>query len=450
MRAGASWVRAGAPGDVRMRGLLRNRPRPRLLPGALALLALALPATAGAAGPATTAGAAGPATTAGAAGPVTTTGAARPATTTGAAALTKTKVVRYHGYKLVVPAAWPVYDLATDPTVCVRFNRHAVYLGRPSSRQRCAAHEIGRTEAILVAPLTAHGARVRGGGAGPVLPPVRGRNAQPAQGSSTELAVPSGSVMVTATWAGDEAIVKRALGVHSLQAAAPPPAAHSARSRLARAHSDQAHTAHARPRATHRAGDAPYTGLGFDACATPSASAMSAWGSSPFRAVGIYIGGANEACAQPNLSPAWVQQESAAGWVLLPIYVGLQAPSNGCGCAAIVPSQASAEGTAAADDAVNQAEAVGLAPGNPLYFDMENYRRGGSNTSSVLAFLGAWTTELHAHGYLSGVYSSASSGISDLVAQVGTGYPLPDQIWIAEWNGQQSTVSAYVAAPPNY
>ena len=65
---------------------------------------------------------------------------------------------------------------------------------------------------------------------------------------------------------------------------------------------------------------------------------MSAWGASPYRAVGIYVGGANEACAQPNLSPSWVAQESAAGWVLLPIYVGLQAPNNGCGCAAIVPS----------------------------------------------------------------------------------------------------------------
>ena len=237
----------------------------------------------------------------------------------------------------------------------------------------------------------------------------------------------------------DPTAVKRALGVHALMPtrAAAPAAAHSAR---------------AGALAIHRAADPIYTGLGFDACATPSLSAMSAWSASPFRAVGIYIGGANEACAQRNLNPAWVQQESAAGWALLPIYVGLQAPNNGCGCAAIVPAQAAAEGTAAADDAMNQAAATGIPPGNPIYDDMEAYSRGATNTPSVLAYLSAWTTELHAHGYASGIYSSANSGISDLVAQVGTGYAEPDEIWNAEWNGQQSTASAYIPAAdwPNH
>src|SRR5579884_570990 len=92
-----------------------------------------------------------------------------------------TRVIRYHGYRLVVPAAWPVYDLATNPTVCVRFNRHAVYLGRPSTRQRCPAHAAGRTEAILVAPMAAHAAGARGTTGGEALPPVHGPNAQPKQ-----------------------------------------------------------------------------------------------------------------------------------------------------------------------------------------------------------------------------------------------------------------------------
>jgi len=351
-----------------------------------------------------------------------------------------TKTVRYHGYKLVVPAAWPVYDLATDPTVCVRFNRHAVYLGRPSSRQACPAHTVGRTEAILVTPLKAHAARAGAGSANPALPPVRGRNAQPLRGSSTQVPVPSAGVVVTATWHSDPAVVKRALGVDTLAARQPAPA-RPAQTKL-----------QAKPHAIHRAGDPVYTGLGFDACSTPSTTAMSAWGASPYRAVGVYVGGANEACAQPNLTSTWVAQESAAGWVLLPVYVGLQAPKNGCGCAAINPSQASAEGTAAADDAVNQAEAVGISPGNPIYDDMENYSRGATNTPAVLAFLAAWTTELHARGYTSGVYSSAGSGVTDLVAQVGTGYVEPDEIWNAEWNGQASTTSGYIPATdwPNH
>lgn len=150
------------------------------------------------------------------------------------------------------------------------------------------------------------------------------------------------------------------------------------------------------------------------------------------------------ACAQPNLTPSWLSAESAAGWHFIPTYVGLQAPHNGCGCAAISPSQASLEGAAAASDAVVQAGAVGIGPGNPIYFDMEGYARGGANTSAVLSFLSAWTSKLHAARYLSGVYSNADSGISDLVAARGTSISEPDDIWIAEWNGERSAASGYV------
>jgi hypothetical protein len=150
------------------------------------------------------------------------------------------------------------------------------------------------------------------------------------------------------------------------------------------------------------------------------------------------------ACSQPNLTAGWVSAESAAGWHLIPTYVGLQAPSNSCGCAAINPGRATAEGAAAANDAVNRALAVGIGPGNPIYFDMEAYGRGGSNTSAVLAFLAAWTSGLHNAGYLSGVYGNGDSGMSDLVAARGTGFSEPDDIWIADWNGQHNTASSYV------
>ncbi len=171
---------------------------------------------------------------------------------------------------------------------------------------------------------------------------------------------------------------------------------------------------------------------------------MSAWGSSSYRAVGIYIGGTNMACAQPNLTAAWVSRESAAGWHLIPTYVGLQAPGNSCGCSAIDPGRASAEGSAAATDAVAQARALGIGARNPIYFDMEAYPRGGTNTSAVLAFLAAWTSQLHADGYKSGVYSSGESGIRDLANATGAGYKEPDDIWIADWNGQQTTSDPYV------
>jgi hypothetical protein len=343
------------------------------------------------------------------------------------------KVVRYHGYRMVVPAAWPVYGLTSDPAVCVRFNRHAVYLGRPSSVQRCPAHAVGRTEAILIEPLAARDAA--GAGAGPALAPVIKRGAQPRRGSEAQLIVANRGVIVTATWREHPSVVQRALGTRATGAIAARPAS-SPRGEVAKARSAQAA---ATPGAV-------YTGLGFDACSAPSLAQMSAWGASPFRAAGIYVGGTNMACTQSNLTAAWVSQESAAGWHLIPTYVGLQAPTNSCGCASIIPGQASAEGTAAAVDAVGQAAALGIGTGNPIYLDMEAYPRGGSNTAAVLAFVSAWTVQLHAEGYESGVYSSGASGIQDLVAQVGTGFQEPDDIWIADWNGEQTTSDPYVPA----
>ena len=95
------------------------------------------------------------------------------------------------------------------------------------------------------------------------------------------------------------------------------------------------------------------------------------------------------ACAQANLSSYWVTLENAAGWRFIPTYVGLQAPTSGCvGCAAIIPSQASEEGAAAADDAVTQARALGLGAGNTIYFDMEGYAPGPTASPAVLAFFG--------------------------------------------------------------
>src|SRR5262249_14537315 len=165
-----------------------------------------------------------------------------------------------------------------------------------------------------------------------------------------------------------------------------------------------------------------YTGPGFDVCDTPSTRTMSAWSASRYRGIGVYIGGVNAACSQGNLNRSWVATEVAAGWHLIPIYVGLQAPSNGCGCTGMTTSQAGTQGTAAADDAIAQAQALGIPSGNPIYDDMEGYSTTSSNTSAVMTFLAAWTAELHAKGYVSGVYSSGASGISDLVARYHGGY----------------------------
>jgi hypothetical protein len=188
-----------------------------------------------------------------------------------------------------------------------------------------------------------------------------------------------------------------------------------------------------------------YTGLGFDACAAPSRRTMRAWRSSPYRAIGVYIGGANRACSQPNLTASWVAAQVAAGWHLIPTYVGLQAPTSACGsCAKLSGATAAAQGRAAANDAVADAKATGIGPGSPIYNDMEAYTRTSSATRATLAFLAAWTKRLHALGYDSGVYSSGGSGIADLVSRLGSDYTQPDDIWIANWDGRRTTDDRYV------
>jgi hypothetical protein len=208
-----------------------------------------------------------------------------------------------------------------------------------------------------------------------------------------------------------------------------------------------AHASALAPPAPVAGGTEDFTGLGFDACSTPSARTMSAWASSPYRAIGVYIGGSNRACSQPNLTSTWVAEQVAAGWHLIPTYVGLQAPTSSCSsCTKLSSSSttAGAQGTEAARDAVAEAQSVGMGPGSPIYFDMEAYTRTSSATAATLTFLSAWTAELHALGYVSGVYSSGASGIADLARAIGGPYTLPDDVWSANWNGAQNTLDPYL------
>ncbi len=371
-----------------------------------------------------------------------------------------TRLVRFHGFALTVPAGWPVFNLAKHPSECVRFNRHAVYLGRPGANQSCPTQAAGRTEAILVEPL--NGSSVGSGGARAALPSVSVAGADPALGTMAQVVDRAAGVLITATWNRNPPEIARMLRLRSPARAAAasrrqPQTAWLAMTSRADRRSGTGGGAitghHARHRThpsrkTRTAQQSPpaghvYTGRGFDVCSTPSSSRMSAW-SSYYHAVGVYIGGTNMACSQPNLTSSWVSQEASAGWHLIPIYVGLQAPKNDCGCASMSPGSATTQGQAAANDAVAQARSIGLGSGNPIYYDMEGYNTTSTNTSAVLAFLSAWTKQLHAAGYKSGVYSSDSSGIHDLVSKYGTGFAEPDELWMANWNGQANTRDANV------
>src|SRR5690348_6824528 len=45
-----------------------------------------------------------------------------------------------------------------------------------------------------------------------------------------------------------------------------------------------------------------FTGYGFESCNAPSPAALTAWLASPYRAIGIYIGGVNRTCANAALT----------------------------------------------------------------------------------------------------------------------------------------------------
>jgi hypothetical protein len=348
-------------------------------------------------------------------------GTAALAATPGGAA----KTVTYRGYSFTIPATWPVIRTSASSTTCVRFDRHALYLGEPGRNQRCPNALLGTTEAILVQPA--------GAAAG----------ASAAQDATArQITVVSPRIKVTATYAGDQAAVTQILASASLPLppvslkTASPAGPGFAPNKVAETPAQQL-VAPPAAASTVPASAVSFTGQGFDACTAPSSAFMSAWkAASPYGAVGIYIGGAERACDQPNLTATWVTQQAAAGWHFLPTYVGVQAEFGQ------ITSPAS-QGDAAAQDAVVQAAALGFGPGAPIYYDMEAYP--ASQKSNVLAFLSAWTTELHAEGYKSGVYSSSSSGITDLVAAFKTSV-MPDVIWDALWNGVANTADSVIPA----
>ncbi|MGB7588386.1 MAG: DUF1906 domain-containing protein, partial [Solirubrobacterales bacterium] len=324
-----------------------------------------------------------------------------------APAQARLRTLHFQGQGIRVPATWPVYRLAAHPRMCVRLDRQAVYLGTPSASQRCPAHAVGRRRAILVDP-----AAVVQTEPGPAAAPKAGK-----AGAARKRPWGAGRAGAARKRPWGAARAPFRLGTPSLSSSA------------------------------HVSTASAFTGLGFDACAAPSARTMLAWGGSPYRGIGVYIGGANRACAQPSLTSGWVGEQVGAGWHLIPTYVGLQAPTSSCGsCEKLSASAAASQGSAAANDAVNQARAVAIGPGNPIYFDMEAYTRTAAASEATLTFLSFWTARLHALGYVSGVYSSSSSGIADLASRIGTGYLEPDDIWIANWNERESTSDPVVPA----
>jgi Domain of unknown function (DUF1906)/Bacterial SH3 domain len=308
------------------------------------------------------------------------------------------RLVTYRGYSFKVPANWRVVHLAQHRRACVRFDRHAVYLGTPSPSQACPSRLLGTTEAMLVEPASGDATHISEWSA------VR-----------RQVNVIAHGIHITATFDGHRGQIDQILASAALPRPVKDPPAVQQTPWLP-------------------AGVTNYHGRGFDTCTAPSRSVMQAWWTaSPYAAIGIYIGGSDAACSQPNLTPAWLRNVAAQGWHFIPLYVGPQAAFG-----ELSKNSSASQGTAAATDAAHQAQRLGFGPKSPIYYDMEGYPPGQS--TRVLRFLSAWSKRLHALGYCSGAYSSSSSGVADLARQYGRGvYTMPDVIYDALWNGQANT-----------
>jgi hypothetical protein len=319
-----------------------------------------------------------------------------------------------------VPSTWPVINLSAQPQTCVTFDRHAVYLGTPSSDMKCAANGAGQdVGAVLIQPASGSS------GAATVQDPA-----------SQVITATAPGIQVTATYGTDEAQVRAVIASASLPAPTvqAPSAASASRPSVSFSAAQPAAAAAAPAEAAQAAAAGPDDGndigLGFDACTAPSSGAMSAWrSSSSYRTVGIYIGGEDRACGQPNLTAGWISQQSRAGWSFMPLYVGPQALFGQL-------SSPTSQGISAAQDAAGEAGALGLGLGTPIYYDME----GGyslSDNGAVLSLLSAWTSELHRLGYESAVYSSGSYAVALLASNYNRSV-MPDIISDADYNGQDT------------
>ena len=180
-------------------------------------------------------------------------------------------------------------------------------------------------------------------------------------------------------------------------------------------------------------------GKGLDSCTAPSLSQMTAFfTNTPYSAWGVYIGGKDRACSQPNLTPSWVSAVTSQGWHLLPIWVGPQNPCvPGFDHFSTSTATAYAQGKNQAVKAHNALTALGMASNSPVIYDLEG---GGGSTAKCInatkSFVQGWVDQLHVPGGSAGVYSSTCAGFIDQFASIARP---PDFIEGAAWDGNPST-----------
>lgn len=184
------------------------------------------------------------------------------------------------------------------------------------------------------------------------------------------------------------------------------------------------------------------TGYAFDTCSAPPQAAMDAWWQeSPYSAVGVYIGGSNRLCTQPELTAGWVRTQQRRGWHVLPLFVGPQASCSGYADKMSADlTVAEQQGRQQAGLAVQAARSLGIKARSTIYYDLEDYDIAPDDCRrAALSFVSGWAQALKSAHYSSGVYSNIAAAITslDFADRVDPGhYTMPDEIWFAWANGR--------------
>jgi hypothetical protein len=181
---------------------------------------------------------------------------------------------------------------------------------------------------------------------------------------------------------------------------------------------------------------------GFDACQDPSVSTAKAWWTNtPWSWIGLYIGGSEMGCSQPNLSASYLNTLRGIGWRFQFIWVGAQAPCSGFGVTfSSNTTTAYAQGKAEARAARSKLIGLGIsnqASGTPVTFDLEAFNASACNAgAAAVSFVRGWVDQLHvAPAQSAGVYGSTCASQLQSYAAV---HP-PDYIWGADYDGNEHT-----------
>jgi hypothetical protein len=193
--------------------------------------------------------------------------------------------------------------------------------------------------------------------------------------------------------------------------------------------------------AAQAAGLQKLSGYGADSCTAPSLSQMKAfWVNTPFSYWGIYIGGGDRGCAQPNLTTSWINSVISMGWDLLPIWVGRQNPcTTGQSIYfSLNTSTAFSQGKSEALAAYNAWIKLQNNPSVPIDLDLE---APSTDTlacrAAAKAFVEGWVEQMHAApAQTAGVYTSTCAGYLLDFAHIT--HP-PDFVDGAQWDGNPST-----------